>query len=299
MAGGDTFTIIYLKLLLLSMKNEGKIYFDGIGNNFVDELEIEIDEAADNIRLTLNYLEQKGLLEIIDENEIFLNETLTMLGSESESAERVRNYRRNKINTDTNLLQCDNNVTEQCYNVTADSYKVTETRYNVQKCNTEIEREKEKELDIYIDIETPDKPAAAGSKNKKKFNEINDIINTYSLNTEIVQALNNFIEMRKNIKSPMTAQAVKILLTQLDKLAATDDLKIEILKQSILNNWKTVYQLKEPQQQKQYINKPAAAKPNKFNNFKQEINEKIAAMGGESVLEQRLKEKYKLMKERG
>jgi len=29
-AGGDTYTIIYLKLQLLSIKNDGKIYFDGI-----------------------------------------------------------------------------------------------------------------------------------------------------------------------------------------------------------------------------------------------------------------------------
>ena len=29
-AGGDTYTIIYLKMLLISLKNEGKLYFDGV-----------------------------------------------------------------------------------------------------------------------------------------------------------------------------------------------------------------------------------------------------------------------------
>ena len=38
LAGGDTFTIIYLKLLLLSLKAEGKIYFDGVGNDFIETL---------------------------------------------------------------------------------------------------------------------------------------------------------------------------------------------------------------------------------------------------------------------
>ena len=29
-SGGDTYTIIYLKLLLLSLKDEGKLYLDGV-----------------------------------------------------------------------------------------------------------------------------------------------------------------------------------------------------------------------------------------------------------------------------
>ena len=69
LAGGDTFTIIYLKLLLLSLKAEGKIYFDGVGNDFIDELSLEIDEDAENIKLTLAYLQAKGLLEVVNESE--------------------------------------------------------------------------------------------------------------------------------------------------------------------------------------------------------------------------------------
>ena len=29
-SGGDTYTIIYLKLLLLLLKDEGKLYYDGV-----------------------------------------------------------------------------------------------------------------------------------------------------------------------------------------------------------------------------------------------------------------------------
>ena len=43
-AGGDTYTIIYLKLLLKSMKTGGKLYFDGIEDNFCKELALDIDE---------------------------------------------------------------------------------------------------------------------------------------------------------------------------------------------------------------------------------------------------------------
>ncbi len=133
LAGGDTFTIIYLKLLLLSLKTDGKIYFDGIGENFADELSLEIDEEAENISLTLAYLQAKGLLDLVNESEYFMSDIPSMIGSESESASRVRKLRNKALQCNANSLQSNNDVT---------------------KCNTEkeieLDKEKEKEKDIYI-----------------------------------------------------------------------------------------------------------------------------------------------------
>ena len=42
-SGGDTYTIIYLKLLLLSLKDEGKLYYDGVESDFIKELALTID----------------------------------------------------------------------------------------------------------------------------------------------------------------------------------------------------------------------------------------------------------------
>ena len=39
--GGDTLTIIFLKLQLLSLNNNGIIYFDGIENSFEKEIALE------------------------------------------------------------------------------------------------------------------------------------------------------------------------------------------------------------------------------------------------------------------
>ena len=46
-AGGDTYTIIYLKIMLMSLKDEGKILYEGIGSNFAEEIALEIDEEED------------------------------------------------------------------------------------------------------------------------------------------------------------------------------------------------------------------------------------------------------------
>ena len=43
-AGGDTYTIIYLKMQLLSLKNEGKLFFEGVEDDFVSELALDLDE---------------------------------------------------------------------------------------------------------------------------------------------------------------------------------------------------------------------------------------------------------------
>lgn len=43
-AGGDTYTVIYLKMLLKSIDGEGKLFFEGFEKTFAQELALDIDE---------------------------------------------------------------------------------------------------------------------------------------------------------------------------------------------------------------------------------------------------------------
>jgi len=95
LAGGDTFTCIYMKLMLLSLKHEGKLILEHC-DDFAEELSLKIDEKIENVKLTLLYCENEKLIEILDENEINLPQVISSIGSESESAERVRRYREKK-----------------------------------------------------------------------------------------------------------------------------------------------------------------------------------------------------------
>lgn len=114
-------------------------------------------------------------------------------------------------------------------------------------------------------------------KNDKECNSIYILFDEYSENENLRQALKDFLEMRKKIKSPMTDKAVKLLLSQLDKLGGTDeDMKIALLNQSVLNNWKSIYALKQDKQQQQQL-KPQAIKQftkptNSFHNFDGKID---------------------------
>lgn len=107
-AGGDTYTIIYLKMQLLSIKNEGIVQFEGIEPTFEEELALKLDEDLDNVKITLNYLMMQGLVEENNKDYLFI-EASNNVGSECQSAERVRRFR-NKENQKS--LPSNDSVTE-------------------------------------------------------------------------------------------------------------------------------------------------------------------------------------------
>lgn len=100
-------------------------------------------------------------------------------------------------------------------------------------------------------------------KKDKNVNNIYSVLDNYTSNDDLRQALKDFLEMRKKIKKPMTERAFAMLLSKLDELAATEEMKVKLLDQSILHNWQTVYPLKEQKQQ----DKPKQGSSNKFHNF--------------------------------
>lgn len=70
--------------------------------------------------------------------------------------------------------------------------------------------------------------------------------------TELLKALNDYAEMRKQKKKPLTTErAVKMLFNSLDKLAPDSKTKIAILNQSVFYNWTGVFPLKSENQTKQ------------------------------------------------
>ena len=127
-AGGDTYTVIYLKMQLLSLKTNGKLFFEGVEDNFVEEVALEIDEEVDNVKVTVAFLMNNGLLEEVEEDSYILPQTIESIGSESSSAERVRRHRAKK----KQALPASNNNALQ---------------YNTDETNGNTEIEKEKEID--------------------------------------------------------------------------------------------------------------------------------------------------------
>ena len=215
-AGGDTYTIIYLKMLLKSMEDDGKLFYEGIEDTICDEIALDINESADDVQVTISYLEKKGLL-IVTDSEVELTRLTEMVGSESAVTERVRKHREAQ-----KLLQCNASVLQR---------NTIET-----KCNTEKEKEIEKSRE---DIDKDKK-----KKKKSAKADLDGMIDSFTENEELREALKAFLDMRKSIKKPIqTEYAFKLALNRLKQLSDRDSDRIEIVNQSVEHNWQTFYAL--------------------------------------------------------
>lgn len=130
LAGGDTFTIIYLKMQLKCLIDGGCWYYKGIEDTFAEEVALDIDEDVENVKITIQYLLACGLMEVTDDQTYTMPYVLSNVGSETASAQRVRDCRQRK--KDQKALHCNNDVTEV-----------------KQVCS--VEKEKEIEIEIESD----------------------------------------------------------------------------------------------------------------------------------------------------
>ena len=125
-AGGDTHTIIYLKMMLISLEDGGHIYYDGLADNLAEEIALVIDENVEDIKITLIFLESKGLLTRKNDRDYFLEQVPEMVGSETASTRRSRKHR------ELTALHCNTLATT---------------------CNGDIDIEKDIDTDIEKDVD--------------------------------------------------------------------------------------------------------------------------------------------------
>lgn len=174
-AGGDTYTIIYLKMLLRSIIDGGKLYFDGYEETFVSELALDIDEDEQNVQITVNYLLKNGLLIECENDEYYLPEANNNTGSETAAASRMR-----KLRDKSKGLEC-NNVTQLCNNVTP---MLQECSQSLQICYGEIEKEKELYKEIHKELEHRDRDITISTTREDKEIENSQSLSPMS-NTDI------------------------------------------------------------------------------------------------------------------
>lgn len=105
--GGEEITIIYLKMMLASLAEQGKLYFEGLAEDLAEELSLIIDEDPEAIRLTLMFLTKKKLLTTSDNYQFNLEQVPEMVGSETASTRRSRKHRETQ-----KLLHCNTTATK-------------------------------------------------------------------------------------------------------------------------------------------------------------------------------------------
>lgn len=110
-------------------------------------------------------------------------------------------------------------------------------KYSIDKKSKEYIEQKQEENQEQIQEQKQVK------KEKKPKETHNSIIENYTINEDLREALKGFVEMRKEIKKTITTKGLKIALGKLDKWALDDLTKIDIVNQSIERSWSGLFPL--------------------------------------------------------
>jgi predicted phage replisome organizer len=121
MPNGKDYILFYLKLLLESIDHEGELRFSETIPYNEQMLSVITDTNVDIVKSAMKVFIELNMIEIFDDNTIFMQEVTKLIGSETKGAERVREHRKKQ-----KALQCNTSVT---------------------KCNTEIDIDKEIQID--------------------------------------------------------------------------------------------------------------------------------------------------------
>ncbi|HEN6763220.1 TPA: DnaD domain protein [Streptococcus agalactiae] len=140
MAGGDTMTVLYIRLMLESLETDCILYYEGYFDNLVEELAIKLEVSEDDINMTLAYFTKCGLIQIDGSGNAQMPQAKAMLESETNWAKYKRETRKiGQIPTDVQPMS------NQCPTEIEIDKKID---INIDK---ELELEQDKE-DRFVDV---------------------------------------------------------------------------------------------------------------------------------------------------
>ena len=90
---GDSLVIVYLKMQLKSLKTEGLLKYCGLLPDSTAELAMALDEDENIVRLTIEALIRFKMIERWEDETLYVSAVQELIGSEGDSAERVRKHR--------------------------------------------------------------------------------------------------------------------------------------------------------------------------------------------------------------
>ena len=219
MQDGYLYSDILMKLYLRSLKNNGKLMFKDVIPYTPSALAQVVRHQVGTVEKALRIFQDLGLIEVLDNGAIYMLDIQNFIGESSTEADRIRNYRA-KIKEDKESVQMLQQMNDK------------------STPEIEIKKELEKEIEKKKDLEIEK------NKKKKSITEIDELINTNFTDKEIIDTVYEFIKMRKAIKKPLTTRGLQLMIKKLYSITTNVDEQIEILNNSIMNNWQGIFPLK-------------------------------------------------------
>lgn len=205
-AGGDTYTIIYLKMLLRAISQKNRLYFEGVEENFIDELALDLDEEPDNVSVTIGYLKSKGLLKVVGNDEMELLQCEEMTGTETDAARRKRLQRER------------------------------ERQREIQGTSQEMLPEES------IPPQLPDTQKSEKPKKETQVQIFHRLSGNYQLSEPMKEEMELWFKYKTERKESYKEQGMKSLLKQVEKRSAQygDKAVIDLIETCMGSNWKGI-----------------------------------------------------------
>lgn len=222
---GDEAVLVWIKLLTLAgrLNNSGKF-------SIKNDINFDIKTIAKMIKISEKKL-RKYIQIFSDFSMIICEKKLIKIANwdkyqSEEKLEKMRQQTRNRV---------------QKYREKREEKEENKDRYKsvtVTQCNAT-------DIDIDKDIEERKERNIKERKEKTHSLRYEDILSSVSDNG-LRELYFEYIKMRKMIKAPMTNRALSMLIERVNDIEPLDvERRKKMLEEAIVNNWKSVYPLKE------------------------------------------------------
>lgn len=241
MPEADTIIVIWFKLLCMAgRENNCGVFIMGGRIPYTDEMLATIfRRSLPTVRLALSTFEAFGMIDIIED-------------SNGNDIYTIPNWEKHQNIEGMEKIREQNRLRKQKQREREKQALLSDHVMSRDSHATEEEKEKE--------------------KNKEKDNKKKSVSAPYVADDALNAAINDFIDFRKKIKKPMTEKAIQLMINKLNKLSPDIGMQIEIINQSILNGWQSIYPLNNnstKQQTRQEVVPDWMKKKNSFNSFQQ------------------------------
>jgi hypothetical protein len=149
----------------------------------------------------------------------------------------------------TNTLNANTLNTETLNAETQNTKSVKKSKYeNPQTENPYMENPQMENPSVENELQLNTDESITNKSNTKKVNtkrvNTKDIDVYFPLDEKLNESFKDYIEYRKSIRKPLKGKGITLAINKLDSLTADNDIKIEIINQSIMNGWTGLFPLK-------------------------------------------------------
>lgn len=219
---GNLLVMFYIWMLTESIDHEGRLrYSENIP--YDEEMLAEVSGFA--LQIVTQALQQFSKLQLViteSDGTLFLPKSLKMIGSESASAQRVREYREREKGKVKNSKTQEN----------------TESNDNVTECNAVVQKSNiEKEIEKELDIENK-----KGGKRETTQTIFERLLPEYPISDVMADKLREWIKYKTERKEGYKEQGMKSLLKQIvNKVSAYGDTAVcNLIDECMSNQWKGI-----------------------------------------------------------